>query len=237
MAVCMSSRAGRATVLVFALCVVILFAFSGLAPARATAPATDQVAPIVDQSFTGPVNLGADINECCMFVAQTFTAGLAGVLTGVSVDITGFHSSRLHVEIRTVESGAPTATVLGETVLDSNSASLSQVIDFPTPIVSTAGVQYAIVVSYEGAPPPGGGQGQGIWHGATGDPYAGGQLLLSVDGSSWFAAPDADVHFVTYVLPLPSSQEQCTDDGWRAFGIFKNQGDCVSFVVAHGPHS
>jgi hypothetical protein len=31
--------------------------------------------------------------------------------------------------------------------------------------------------------------------------------------------------------PLPTSKEQCKNVGWRNFGIFKNQGDCVSFVA------
>jgi hypothetical protein len=34
--------------------------------------------------------------------------------------------------------------------------------------------------------------------------------------------------------PLPSSTEQCKNGGWRDFGVFKNQGDCVSFVATGG---
>jgi hypothetical protein len=29
----------------------------------------------------------------------------------------------------------------------------------------------------------------------------------------------------------PSSKDQCKNGGWRNFGAFKNQGDCVSFVL------
>jgi hypothetical protein len=43
-------------------------------------------AATIDQSFTSPTNLGANINECCAFVGQTYTAGLTGTLAGVSVD-------------------------------------------------------------------------------------------------------------------------------------------------------
>jgi hypothetical protein len=32
--------------------------------------------------------------------------------------------------------------------------------------------------------------------------------------------------------PLPTAKAKCTDGGWRAFGVFKNQGDCVSFVAS-----
>lgn len=33
---------------------------------------------------------------------------------------------------------------------------------------------------------------------------------------------------------LPTSKDQCKDGGWQTFGVFKNQGDCVSFVATHG---
>jgi len=30
---------------------------------------------------------------------------------------------------------------------------------------------------------------------------------------------------------LPTSKEQCKDNGWRMFPGFNNQGDCVSYVL------
>jgi hypothetical protein len=33
---------------------------------------------------------------------------------------------------------------------------------------------------------------------------------------------------------LPSSKQQCKAGGWRDFGVFTNQGDCVSFVATKG---
>jgi hypothetical protein len=33
---------------------------------------------------------------------------------------------------------------------------------------------------------------------------------------------------------LPTSMEQCKDGGWQSYGVFKNQGDCVSFVATGG---
>lgn len=43
---------------------------------------------------------------------------------------------------------------------------------------------------------------------------------------------------VTFTLPpRPTSVDQCKHDGWVAYGIFKNQGDCVSFVVTHGKNA
>lgn len=39
----------------------------------------------------------------------------------------------------------------------------------------------------------------------------------------------------TYVAgALPTSKDQCKAGGWMAFGRFKNQGDCVSFVATQG---
>jgi hypothetical protein len=32
----------------------------------------------------------------------------------------------------------------------------------------------------------------------------------------------------------PATAEQCKDGGWRTFGVFRNQGDCVGFVTTRG---
>ena len=34
--------------------------------------------------------------------------------------------------------------------------------------------------------------------------------------------------------PLPAMKDQCKGNGWRTFGVFKNQGDCVNFVATGG---
>jgi hypothetical protein len=39
---------------------------------------------------------------------------------------------------------------------------------------------------------------------------------------------------VTDAAPLPTSKDQCKNGGWRTYGVFKNQGDCVSFVATGG---
>lgn len=148
------------------------------------------------------MNAGASINDCCKFIAQTFTAGLTGTLGGVNLDVGSVSSFPLHVAIRTVTaSGVPSPAILGETTLGSSSAPLSLLITFPQTINTFAGVQYAIVVNYEGAPPPGPDQLQGVWEGASGDPYPRGKSYFSVsEGSSWFqSGVDVDLHFQTYV--------------------------------------
>jgi hypothetical protein len=35
-------------------------------------------------------------------------------------------------------------------------------------------------------------------------------------------------------IQLPTNADQCRDGGWRTFGVFRNQGDCVSYVATHG---
>lgn len=32
----------------------------------------------------------------------------------------------------------------------------------------------------------------------------------------------------------PTTKEQCKDGGWQQYGVFANQGDCVSFVATEG---
>jgi hypothetical protein len=34
--------------------------------------------------------------------------------------------------------------------------------------------------------------------------------------------------------PLPTAKDQCKNGGWKSFGVFKSQGDCVSFVATGG---
>ena len=39
---------------------------------------------------------------------------------------------------------------------------------------------------------------------------------------------------VTDARALPTSKDQCKNGGWRTYGVFKNQSDCVSFVATGG---
>ena len=40
--------------------------------------------------------------------------------------------------------------------------------------------------------------------------------------------------FVAKIATLPTSKDECKNGGWKTFGVFKNQGDCVSFVASKG---
>lgn len=39
---------------------------------------------------------------------------------------------------------------------------------------------------------------------------------------------------VAITQTLPGTKEECKNGGWQTFGVFKNQGDCVSFVATQG---
>jgi hypothetical protein len=170
--------------------------------------------PVLDQSFVPPPpgSLFAAINECCAFVAQTYTAGLTGTLTSVRVEVTANDRTEypLRVAVHAVSGGVPVGDPLGETTLPVSSAPLSLPIVFDTPIAQSLGLQYAIVVNFAGAPPPGAGQGLGHWYGSDGvlDSYAGGLTLARFPGQPWTLPTDPiqrrfDLYFQTYVDPVP----------------------------------
>jgi hypothetical protein len=37
--------------------------------------------------------------------------------------------------------------------------------------------------------------------------------------------------------PMPTTKDQCKDGGWQSYGVFKNQGDCVSWVQTGGANA
>jgi hypothetical protein len=70
-------------------------------------------------------------------------------------------------------------------------------------------------------------------------------------GAETFSLPDVGVSSVTIsqttpssfwdflidnvgFTVLPSATGQCKHGGWQSFGVFKNQGDCVSYVATKG---
>lgn len=167
--------------------------------------------PVVDQSFTSPYNLGANINEGCKYIGQSFTAGMTGNLTAVNLDQRSIRSDGtppLRVAIRTVANNKPYGDPLGFRYLYYPQAPLSRLITFRQEIPVVAGQQYAIVVSYRGSE-PGAGQALGFWYGATGDPYPGGRMFAGQCPSYsytgfWYVSTgwaSYDLHFRTYVEP------------------------------------
>jgi hypothetical protein len=53
-------------------------------------------------------------------------------------------------------------------------------------------------------------------------------------GQQEFAPIVAGDLIVTDAPPLPATKEQCKNRGWSTYAVFKNQGDCVSFVATGG---
>jgi hypothetical protein len=169
-------------------------------------------ADTIDQSFTPGVSASAAINDCCAFIGQTYTAGLTGTLTGVSVDVveSGGFNFPLNVQIRSVVGALPTTTILGQT--STTAFSFNDVITFAQSIDQVAGTRYAIVVNFVGAPPAPG-VGTGTWSGALGNLYPGGDEVFSFDGGvTWSLSSPADTDdnaFITFVntrpVPEPAS--------------------------------
>jgi hypothetical protein len=128
-------------------------------------------------------------------------------MIGVKINVNPFGNptSNLHVAIHTVENGLPTLNVLGSTTLNSAGSSLSELITLPQPIPIVAGVQYAIVLNYINAPPPGAEQGYWFGRGFRQDFYKGGESL-ALRGTDWVngwigQGRGTDNHFQTYVIP------------------------------------
>jgi hypothetical protein len=54
-----------------------------------------------------------------------------------------------------------------------------------------------------------------------------------------FAFPDStnelgDLTVVDAQPPLPTSKDQCKNGGWKTYRVFKNPGDCISYVATKG---
>jgi hypothetical protein len=101
---------------------------------------------------------------------------------------------------------------------------------------------YAIVINVESPP-----TSVATWDGGGGSPYPRGassaKFKPGVLTGDWFCyTPEFgyqsfawfDNHFRTYVTAAPTTEDECKNGGWRNFGNFKNQGDCVSFVATRG---
>jgi len=44
----------------------------------------------------------------------------------------------------------------------------------------------------------------------------------------------SDLYVTTREQIFPATRDECKNDGWERFGIYKNQGDCVSYVATGG---
>jgi hypothetical protein len=156
------------------------------------------VAQTLDQFYTATGELGISVSTP-YYGAQTYTAGITGTLTSVSVLVQG---DNFTVQIRNVVSGAPGSIILG-TGTGTQPANQCTPVCIPisvTPsstIPQVAGTQYAIVVISNSF---------STW---VGDDvglggYKGGSAFQSSDsGATWSIAggEPSDLSFQTFVLP------------------------------------
>ncbi len=194
---------------------------------RAEGPAS-----VLDASFSGATNAMATLDDCCHFVAQTFTAHTTGALTSIRVELTSMAPFSLRFAIHGVTNGVPNADVYGEGGLLASTdepyitADLARDIPIYTPVYVVAGKQYAIVADYYSNGP---GEASGNWWGATGNGYPEGAVFVTNDDSfaTWTPAntPGLDLHFQTYVVPnVPASDLSVT----RKAGV-KRSHACATF--------
>lgn len=72
-------------------------------------------------------------------------------------------------------------------------------------------------------------------NGATGDTFEAFPVIgCPVAAGSYTNFPFSGNLVVVDAPRLPTSKDQCKNGGWRSFGVFRNQGDCVSFVATGG---
>jgi hypothetical protein len=74
---------------------------------------------------------------------------------------------------------------------------------------------------------------------ATGVSLPAGQHEIRVRISRTFLStpqitPTEYIDNVALTQTLPTSKDQCKNGGWQAYLVFKNQGDCVSYVATGG---
>lgn len=167
------------------------------------APAVANSAIVVDQSFTSPTSLYTFFAN--PRIAQTFTAGIDGNLVGVNLDL--LDDVPLSVAIYDTVGGQPANRVLAEATVP-GPVSFATFIEFSSPVRMVAGNQYAIVVSQPQAVNP-----MAAWVGAAGsvsfDYYPGGQEWVQTgpaDNPVWGFYESYDLHFRTYVEPLPIAE-------------------------------
>lgn len=163
----------------------------------------------LDQSYEDASNGGGILNYGVPLVAQTFTAGVDGTLTGLNLGVALYEAPQypMRVAIHAMAGGVPASTELAYTLVppeDLSGYMIDYLITLSPGAAVSAGSEYAIVVSIEGAPL---GVQQGTWYSRSPGAYA--------DGKGCYGGPPTypwvcglnDYFFRTYVLPTTLSVE------------------------------
>jgi len=173
-----------------------------LVPATVFAGTLDQAQE--DTSTSQQWICGQDdvLGGCPLSEAQTFTAGISGLLDEVQLHVIRSEGSDpLTVEIRnTTNSGFPGTQVLATGSIADSATADWQSVDFDTMAIVEAGTHYAIV-AYTGA--------DSLWgwsflYDDVDNPYDGGHRFTTESWpptTGWDASGDADNAFRTYVSP------------------------------------
>jgi hypothetical protein len=194
----------------------------------------------LDQQVPGPGDLGAAVWGF-QSLAQVFTGGIAGTLTGVVINLSETGSpaptGNLVVSIESVTgsglSAVPSDTVLAQTTLSpSQVTNGANTVTFTSGVTNTVGTQYAIVLQDTTDQ-----DGQYLWGGTDSANYQRGSGAFN-RGTGWSVEPPTpngpvDFVFQTYVQTAVTSNQQCTHGGWRAFPqFFTSQKQCMQDVMA-----
>jgi hypothetical protein len=159
----------------------------------------------LDQQVLGPPTAAAPVDATAS-LAQVFTAGITGTLTGVVINVAPTApapTGNLVVAIESVTgsglSAVPSGTVLGQTTLNPSQVTngVPTSVTFNSAITSTSGTQYAIVLSDKTEQ-----TGQYLWPVNDAANYKGGSAEFNF-GSGWFVESSttsvpADFLFQTY---------------------------------------
>ena len=190
----------------------------------AHAQVVDQEQPVID-STVGDMALGGYYNQQ---LAQVFTAGRTGLLVAAEfpVECVNFEelpAGTITLEVRAVEAGMPTATVLSTTSFEPAAFPGFWPNDFPpylrrlllaAPIPVVAGEQYALILQFAAS----NATSCGVPQGPEGDSYVGGNGWYREDGP-WGWAPLGS----RFDIPFRTLMQE----GSRTSVLHKKQWICI----------
>ncbi len=166
--------------------------------------------------------------------AQTFTAGLSGLLDQVDLHLRNMNGPAT-VEIHTVDgTGAPGSAVLASTSVAPVTDATWVEAAFSSPAMVLAGTKYAIVVRSAT---------EGVWtRSLPGDPYPAGDPYYRFDAAPWVKGlitenGPVDLAFKTYVTPPPPAADLSLSIAGPATAKSRAQVTYILTVRNKGPQA